>query len=119
MQRLESIFEDIAKENQYKIPGKPETYREYNQGWNDCVEKLKEALGKDINAPTNNGWIPVEERLPEECEWVFITLSDDSGQRRSTGVSFYSNGSWEANIWEIDEVIAWQPLPEPYKSKGE
>ena len=67
-------------------------------------------------------WIPVTERLPEEGLTVLIfTESGDIefGQR--------DENKWEwlaesiSDYWtRAEEVIAWQPLPEPYKeSDGE
>ena len=62
-------------------------------------------------------WIPVTERLPEEGLTVLIfTESGDIefGQR--------DENKWEwlaesiSDYWtRAEEVIAWQPLPEPYE----
>lgn len=67
-------------------------------------------------------WIPVSERLPEEGLTVLILAENghiEFGQR--------DENKWEwlaesiADYWtEAEEVIAWQPLPEPYEeSDGE
>ena len=55
----------------------------------------------------SNGWIPVEERLPEEHGWYLVTFRNGTvtvGQYYATsdGPKFDSN------------IIAWQPLPAPY-----
>ena len=59
--------------------------------------------------PQADKWIPVEERLPSEngkylttCEGIKIPQ-----------IRLYKNG-WDS----IAEVIAWQPLPQPYKKEG-
>ena len=39
-----------------------------NVGWNECLETMQRN--------TNNSWIPVEERLPEEKGWYQCTCSD-------------------------------------------
>ena len=39
-----------------------------NIGWNECLEAMQQN--------TNDGWIPVEERLPEEKGWYQCTCSD-------------------------------------------
>ena len=62
-------------------------------------------------------WIPVSERLPEEGLTVLILAENGNiefGQR--------DENKWEwlaesiADYWtEAEEVIAWQPLPEPYE----
>lgn len=64
------------------------------------------------------GWIPVTERLPENDEVVLATNSsndlfkaniwDDCGENK-----WYANGCFDV------PVIAWMPLPEPYKAESE
>ena len=54
-------------------------------------------------------WIPCSERLPEEFQQVLVTTST------RTDVCTYLKGS---AYWK-SYVIAWQPLPEPYKAESE
>ena len=86
-------------------------------------------------------WIPVCERLPEEHESVFAKAkgtdkwsvgmfegsSDDvnvtvefADGTRATKTSHTLDGVWECEkrftLWEM-KVIAWMPLPEPYKGE--
>lgn len=69
--------------------------------------------GKDTNVPTNDGWILTEERLPEDGESVLCT----------NGEYVYLveyDADLDAGFGDTDEIIAWQPLPEPYRpEKGE
>lgn len=69
----------------------------------------------------NDGWIPVEERLPEEDERykgrkaidILVTTSNErvtKVQRQSK----YDHWCW-GRIY--GEPTAWQPLPKPYKEK--
>ncbi|WP_300383885.1 DUF551 domain-containing protein, partial [Clostridium sp.] len=54
-------------------------------------------------------WISVNERLPKEVGWVLVTRADgkvDLGH-------WFINEGWKE--WHDSKVIAWQPLPEPYK----
>ena len=70
----------------------------------------------------NNGWIPCSEKLPELRKDVLVTVKY-TGFMGMHGY-WIKTGHMEAeNDWCGDcaggEVIAWQPLPEPYRSKGE
>lgn len=67
----------------------------------------------------NNGWIPCSERLPEEYGEYLVC-----NKYGVYGLGFphkdkYGNIYVETESEYITEVIAWQPLPEPYKAKGE
>jgi len=76
--------------------------------------------------PHKEKWIPVTERLPEIAGYeVLATLENKYGQRHVT-VVFTGYGGyefWHCNHKEFDlnvwKVIAWMPLPEPYKEEGE
>lgn len=96
---------------------------------NECFEFCGEAKvsvidGKDTNVPSNEGWIPVEERLPENSansiyDMQLVTLKDGEV---CLGVYRNKDGEWwtrkqegETHYKNKHEVIAWQPRPEPYK----
>lgn len=58
-------------------------------------------------------WIPVTERLPEEEDEYLVTID---GNRYYATTSYWSKGYYTAGWqWNDDNVIAWMPLPEPYK----
>lgn len=73
-----------------------------------------------------DGWIPVEDRLPEctrkttdglpSSDVVLVTTIDDYGFITSS-VDFLIGNMWAAKM-PSEKVIAWRPLPEPYR-KGE
>ena len=75
---------------------------------------------KDINVPSNDGWIPVEKKLPEVPEEnpIFdnkpleLYLVDIGAEYP---IRAFWNGSDFTDGWTILKAIAWQPLPEPYK----
>ena len=84
----------------------------------DDYRKFKKWLRK---APTVSEWIPVSERLPEEGLTV---LTFDTNGDIEFGA--YEDGKWEwlaescSGYWtRNDGVIAWMPLPEPYREDGE
>lgn len=59
------------------------------------------------------GWIPVEERLPEDEKMVLVTCQTKKGIR-STNRAYYDGTFWHGS-GSMSSVTAWQPLPEPYK----
>ena len=66
----------------------------------------------------SNGWIPCSEKLPELRQDVLVTVKY-TGFMGMHGY-WIKTGHMEAeNDWWGDcaggEVIAWQPLPEPFK----
>lgn len=111
----------------------------------DIVSKAT-AMKVIRNAPavtdTNVGskWIPCSERLPEERESIFkkakgtdkwspamfegisdnvnVTVEFEDGTR-TTKTSHTLDGKWkcEKEYGIKMKVIAWQPLPEPYKGE--
>lgn len=70
---------------------------------------------------TNNGWISVNDRLPEEHE-VVLCIVNGKPETNITLHNAYLLGSWnktggwfidEYPVWENAVVSWWQPLPEP------
>ncbi len=69
-----------------------------------------------------NGWISVEERLPEvqkELEDAYCPEFNVmiKGAEIATTLNYSWDGTWFDDIGEVYDVVAWQPLPEPYKTK--
>lgn len=64
-----------------------------------------------IRKHMNDGWIPVENRLPAEGEEVLITT--DVGL---IATGYIHCGDWITSV-EPDYPIAWRPLPEPYRTE--
>ena len=64
--------------------------------------------GKDTDISANTGWIPVEERLPEDGEEVLCS----DGQNVFL-VEYEAD--WDSEFGDLDGIIAWMPLPEPYR----
>ena len=80
--------------------------------------EIKEII-KQVAAEYNNGWIPCSERLPEENMEVIVTISEMDGYNH-TSTSWMQDGVWIIKKTPLQPtVIAWQPIPEPYQSKGE
>lgn len=74
---------------------------------------------EDGRGKSNDGWVPVEDRLPtkEECEKdnnEFL-VQTDTGERFSCEYDPLANG-FDNPLWCCNvPVVAWQPLPEPYQ----
>lgn len=77
----------------------------------------------DTNVPSN--WIPCSERLPNEEKFIkaycrnsyaaeFIVMI--KGATLPTTL-YFKNGSWTDMKGNYYNVVAWQPLPEPYKGE--
>lgn len=76
-----------------------------------------------------DGWIPVEERLPENNKVVLCWVRSTTIASGDTYVvGSCDRGFWFLQNYEIGhhhfpvkdyEVIAWQPLPAPYNSEEE
>ena len=75
----------------------------------------------------DNRWIPVSERLPDKN--ILVLTYVDTGTSRTYCLAFWSDyyNAWEEGIGGyrlIDKdlgyrVLAWKPLPEPYKEASE
>ena len=60
-------------------------------------------------------WIPVSERLPEEMG-TYMTTIDYGEYGLTTGQRYYYGKGLK---WGNECVIAWMPLPKPYKAESE
>lgn len=117
--------------------GKPfqGSVKEFGYKVMDYIKNMPD--GTDINVGSNDGWIPCSERLPEirdrylcqieRTSYSYMDLLyfsknleevDEYDFMGKKCAGFYSYDS-EYGHCEYDGVIAWQPLPEPYKPKGE
>ena len=101
--------------------------------WNDKPRKVQDEdianfnrdveWLRDLICRMNDGWIPVDERLPENNKLVLVWA-------RSTarGADEWSLGSCDKGFWVLGsyggslvfpsqlEAVAWRPLPEPYRA---
>ena len=67
-------------------------------------------------------WITVTERLPKEDDEYLCTIQTRSiytDKVIDTYVNFcnFMDGGW--GVFDDETVIAWMPLPEPYKAESE
>lgn len=100
----------------------------YNKGWNDCNKYWCDTIREQ---PKVGEWIPCSERLPEEpktnpvlkgknLELYLVTTEYGSNEQdKLYPFRAFWNGVNFTDGWHILDVIAWQPLPEPYKGEME
>ena len=76
------------------------------------------------DAPTINEWIPCSERLPEDIEGNLIECYLVTDGFLQWMAYYNSEIGWQfaectnsRNKIDWTEVIAWQPLPQPYKGE--
>lgn len=117
------IDEKLYYEIEYKEAGKDEYdvgYGSYDLNnviswFNECFE----FCGKTKVASDNDGWIPVEERLPEEDERykgrkvIDVLVTTAKGKVTKVQRQSHNGYWWWGRIY--GEPTAWKPLPEPYK----
>lgn len=96
--------------------GKPTL--DYDSGLK-VIEHLKKMPSE---ARAIGAWIPCGERLPEKGEVVLITNGKGNvrcGQYRSEHDVRDGTHYWWWKGKTVETVLAWMPLPEPYREDGE
>lgn len=91
----------------------------------DYEALLETAIEALPSAQSEPQWIPCSERLPHgSCsDLVNVSIHDDSGDTPFD----YTSCGWvttDGEYWIVDNeinnhVVAWMPLPEPYKGEQE
>ena len=97
-----------------------------NSSYVDCVDI--EALRMAIKALEEPHWIPCNEKLPKEEDFYLVTLYHEGVDRYycSSALFLFKSCNYPGmrNFWvphddEYDmAVVAWRPLPEPWKGEG-
>lgn len=120
---LEKILEEIIEQL------KAEGCIIDNDAGNRAEEIIRKHMneGKDINVPTNDGWIPVEDqdRLPKDDEYILLSFENFDlpmvGRYKANkeGGAFYLGDCDEEDTCISQDlyVNAWQPLTKPYRPK--
>lgn len=111
----------------------------------EALRSISERLDKALSQEPKTEWISVRERLPEDIKPVIITWKNTDPKsyyqyivgKHFIGTAHYKGGKWfwyssvtedllaeygRCDSEEFDEaieVIAWMPLPEPYKAESE
>lgn len=124
MQELEKIMEEIqGLHGEVGSECTPEDHY-LKRAWEHCLYRVTEIIRKHMN----DGWIPVEERLPKDDVDVLITYADIDDENYTDicittyGYAYLGGNKLDFKEWRSPfgyfrsnyKVIAWQPLPEPY-----
>ena len=122
MNVLEKILEEIDTEVQKQrelckgLKGTP-GYRLYVK----VASVFKGIIMKYMDEVGNDGWIPVEERLPGEGQKVLVwyeycRYGEYNRMLKTYGIGWLFDGHWGGDVSGTKaRCIAWQPLPEPYR----
>ena len=130
--QLEKILEEI---DEIKVGFDTECRRECDLfDWScgacvgECDEYIKERAKEIIRKHMNDGWIPVEERLPKRTldekmnksykKYLVFIDSVDGWDIDIAVYDFWNDKKWRKahdGYGEIENVIAWRPLPDPYR----
>ena len=141
LERLEEERElSYADFSRYVEEVSPCLDAEYDDFFHRGLERASR-LVKEVAEEYNNGWIACSGRLPEEYDSIFaklkgtdkwkdamfektsdvvnVTVVDGYGNRITT-IAHLVDGKWNCDLLRINksyQIIAWQPLPEPFKER--
>ena len=100
-------------------------YKSFNLG--DWIEHINGIIGDETTLDGNemrdlveflsglSSWIPVSERLPEDKQGCIVTVQGDS--KTFIDIVTYYAEEHSFLYYEECNVLAWMPLPEPYKEE--
>lgn len=101
--------------------------------YNDCGDFVRTERLIDDAPTVEPKWIPVTERLPEEeGDYLLWGKIDENEEDEYSFIGSYDEGVEQFGIWHeqfdsrtlgslgsefyaYSKVVAWMPLPEPYK----
>lgn len=93
----------------------------YNDTYDVIIHcSSKENQDQTVEMIKRFNWILVSEHLPEvpegteddDCPEFNVTIK---GADKATTLKYSPDGTWFDELGEVYQVVAWQPLPEPYK----
>ena len=119
MQELEKILEEIKVSSVYAVVADGYGAMCVSIGTIECIIRKHMNDGNDINVTAkDDGWIPVEKRLPEKKDVYLVTYHpcywDNVHPDIAIGIdTFRGKTTWAKK--KFQKVIAWKPLPEPYR----
>ena len=101
-------------------------YQIYGSGSWGFTTKCEHAIEDAPTIQPEPHWIPVTERLPEESGQYLITVKYehvDGYEDIYAEHGDWSDGKWDmfgfGHCGKVEDIVAWMPLPEPYKGVTE
>ncbi len=90
--------------------------------FNEAADTI-EALSEKLAAVDGGGWIACEDRFPKRAGTYLVTsriyFVPDHIDEPDNYIGVKITNFSEKFGWNCEEVLAWQPLPEPYRNKPE
>ena len=114
----ERLYGALCKLKDYEDPGC------IPDGIADLVENYAKAMTLLAGQIEEHSWIPVEERLPEEDEYVLMSFENFTlpiigryEKDNDGGGAWYAGDADGCDTCSSQDLFvnAWMPLPEPYK----
>ena len=92
---------------------------DYFEDWSARNFILNDIIAEINKMPKVGEWISVSERLPDVDIEVLVSCKARITKYSYIDIDYRSkkNGKW-AYFGEREDVIAWQPLPEPYREES-
>lgn len=125
MNVLEKILEEVDKKADYYETDEQGREHVRMVDMVDVEEIIRSHMdeAKNTNVPGNDGWIPVEEGLPEDDRYILLSFENFSlplvgrYEENEKGGAFYIGDCDEEDTCASNNLFvnAWQPLPERYK----
>ena len=97
-----------------------------------CLESIEALMAEgQIYDIEHSPWVPITKEMPDEnlpgnCQRALITVVNYYGDKvvraaRYSTIRKIFQVEGNTNTWEIGEkgLLAWRPLPEPYKAESE
>ena len=127
---MQEVFEKIIEKLELKSYWTQSTFDEdgYSNDDSEEVIELYDAIEivKQTEEEYKGGWIPCSERLPkvedlheksiEDCE-RFLVQRRCGVMEVAHYIKVYGESYFSAHAMKITDIIAWQPLPEPWKGE--
>ena len=115
------VIDKLKKQPQCRNPEESDLLCKYNKGWNDALEQVEELIA---SYNLNENWIPTSVKLPPEPD-KRIELEDlpdyivmIKGAQLPTALTYAGDDTWVDTGMGGDiryTVLAWMPMPKPYK----